>query len=102
MTETSQGDGDDSDFDYSHLRDCIVLWAVSVPGETEWYQLASDGHSSAQGEISREIFYIDTSGTADQHVEPLRAHKYPIPGGAHHGVQIKVSSSRFTPDVSLT
>ncbi len=36
---------------------------------------------------------------ADQHVESLRTHKYPIPGGAHYGVQIKVSSSGFTPDV---
>lgn len=78
MTETSQGDGDDSHFDYSDLRDCVVLWAVSVPGETEWYQSASDGHSLAR---------------ADQHVEPLRAHKYPIPGGAHHGVQIKMYSN---------
>lgn len=38
----------------------------------------------------------------DQHVETLRAHKYPIPGGAHYGVQIKVSSSGFTPDLPLT
>ncbi|KAF8270801.1 mini-chromosome maintenance replisome factor-domain-containing protein [Lactarius quietus] len=75
MTETSQGDSDDSDFGYNHLRDCVVLWAVSVPGETEWYQSASDGHSSAR---------------ADQLVKPPRAHKYPIPGGAHYGVQIKM------------
>lgn len=75
MTETSQGDGDDSsNVDYNLLRDCVVLWAVSVPGETEWYQSASDGHPSAR----------------DQHVEPLRAHKYPIPGGAHCGVQVKL------------
>ena len=31
---------------------------------------------------------------ASQRVEPLRAHKYPIPKEPHCGVQIKVSSSR--------
>ena len=51
LTETSQDDGDDNGFDYNHLRDCVVLWAVSVPGETEWYQSASDGDSSARGEF---------------------------------------------------
>jgi hypothetical protein len=37
------------------------------------------------------IFYIVTKRvTVDQHAEPLRAHKYPIPKEAHCGVQIKV------------
>ena len=63
MTETPQSDGDDNSLDYSHLRDCVVLWAVSVPGETEWYQSASDGHSPARGEFPREIPYVSTSGT---------------------------------------
>ncbi|KAH9049897.1 mini-chromosome maintenance replisome factor-domain-containing protein [Lactarius hengduanensis] len=81
MTEAPQGDGDNSDFDYNHLRDCSVLWAVSVPGETEWYQSASDGHPSA-----RDSQQISTSN-------PVRAHKYPIPGGTHYGVQIKMYSN---------
>jgi hypothetical protein len=54
LAETSQGDGD---VDYNHLRDCTVLWAVSVPGETEWYQSASDGHPSALGELLCMTFY---------------------------------------------
>lgn len=54
MTDTSQGDSDDSNFDYNSLRDCVVLWAVSVPGETEWYQSALDGPSSARGEFARK------------------------------------------------
>ena len=60
MTETSQGDGDDSDFDYNHLRDCIVLWAVSVPGETEWYQSALVGSLSDHGEFPRKTSYVGT------------------------------------------
>jgi hypothetical protein len=67
MTETSQGDGDDSsNVDYNLLRDCVVLWAVSVPGETEWYQSASDGHPSARGEFPRKTSYIGTSGLRDR------------------------------------
>ncbi|KAI9443235.1 mini-chromosome maintenance replisome factor-domain-containing protein [Lactarius indigo] len=84
MTEIPQDDGEDSDFDYNHLRDCAVLWAISVPGETEWYQSASDGYPSARGEFPRETSY---------HVESLRAHKYPIPEGVHYGVQIKMYSN---------
>ena len=100
LTDTSQGESDDSNFNYNHLRDCVVLWAVSVPGETEWYQSALDGLSSARGEFARKTYIGTSQGpAADQHVEPLRAHKYPIPGGAHYGVQIKVSSSRLKPDV---
>jgi hypothetical protein len=54
-----------------------------------------------EGEFPREDFpTLAPQGlAADEHVEPLRAHKYPIPGGAHHGVQIKVSPSGWTPDI---
>lgn len=37
--------------------------------------------------------------SAGQHVEPLRAHKYPIPKEAHCGVQIKVSLSRASSEL---
>jgi hypothetical protein len=56
LSDSSQGDGDDTEFDYNDLRDCIVLWAVSVPGETEWYQSASNGDSTDQREPTREDF----------------------------------------------
>ncbi len=97
MTETPQGDGDDSGLDYNHLRDCTVLWAVSVPGETDWYQSISDGHPSTRGEFSREFpTWVPYGSAVDRHITPIRAHKYPIPGGAHLGVQIKVSPSGYT------
>jgi len=60
LSDSSQGDGDDTEFDYNDLRDCIVLWAVSVPGETEWYQSASSGNLTDQREPPREDFiYCD-------------------------------------------
>lgn len=69
--------GDDIDFSNNDLRDCVVLWAVSVPGETEWYRALLTEEDS-----------IDQTG--GQRVESLRAHKYPIPGETHCGVQIKM------------
>jgi hypothetical protein len=58
LSDSSQSDGGDTEFDYNDLRDCVTLWAVSVPGETEWYQLASNGDRSDQGDPPREHFFI--------------------------------------------
>ncbi|KAI0004499.1 putative alanine racemase-domain-containing protein [Russula compacta] len=77
LSDSSQSDGDDTDFNYNDLRDCIVLWAVSVPGETAWYQAVSNGNSLDSLDQGR-------------HVGPLRAHKYPFPNETHCGVQIKM------------
>ncbi|KAF8500970.1 mini-chromosome maintenance replisome factor-domain-containing protein [Russula emetica] len=82
LSDSSQP-GDDIDFANNDLRDCVVLWAVSVPGETEWYRALSTEDSLDQGEFK----FPPTGG---QRVEPLRAHKYPIPGETHCGVQIKM------------
>jgi Mini-chromosome maintenance replisome factor len=108
LTDTSQCDGDDNDFDYNDLRDCVVLWAVTVPGETEWYRAILNGESLAQSEFPQEDFPIVIKRPAAcQYPESLRAHKYPIPRDAHHGAQIKVGfytstsrcRSRPQPDV---
>ncbi|KAI0269853.1 mini-chromosome maintenance replisome factor-domain-containing protein [Gloeopeniophorella convolvens] len=77
LTDGLQDETDDGELDYSRLRDASVLWAVSVPGETEWYRAAATGP-------------IFTGLTSDQAAVPSRAHKYPIPNGTHHGVQIKM------------
>jgi hypothetical protein len=92
LSHSSQGDGDNPEFDYNDLRDCIVLWAVSVPGETEWYQSVSNGDLTDQREPPLKYFDMVTKRTTvDQHAETLRVHKYPIPKEAHCGIQIKVS-----------
>jgi hypothetical protein len=56
LTDTSQRDGDDNDLDYNDLRDCVVLWGVNVPGETEWYQAVSNGELST---LSPSEFLIE-------------------------------------------
>lgn len=35
--------GADSAFDYADLRECSILWAVSVPGESQWCSEELDG-----------------------------------------------------------
>ena len=57
LSDSSQSEGGDTDFNYSDLRDCVVLWAVSIPGETEWYQPTSNWDLSDQGELPRGDFY---------------------------------------------
>ncbi|KIP01863.1 hypothetical protein PHLGIDRAFT_79981, partial [Phlebiopsis gigantea 11061_1 CR5-6] len=43
----------DDDVDYSQIRECSVLWAVSVPGETEWCRAELGG----DGEHTPEFLY---------------------------------------------
>ncbi|THH20559.1 hypothetical protein EW146_g833 [Bondarzewia mesenterica] len=59
--------------DYSDLRDCAVVWAVSVPGESQWVREALDGEASDKV-ISHE---------------PIQPHKYPLADERHIGVQLK-------------
>jgi len=63
LSDSSQSEGGDTDFNYNDLRDCVVLWAVSVPGETEWYQPTSNRDVSDQGELPRGDFYTVFKGT---------------------------------------
>ncbi|KAL4262935.1 Mini-chromosome maintenance complex-binding protein [Pleurotus pulmonarius] len=66
---------DDAEMDYDDLRECSVLWAVSIPGESEWCvdDLPGD-HGSKPYEPHQEA----------------RPHKYPAANGKHIGVQVKV------------
>ncbi|KAG6889789.1 hypothetical protein C0992_004207 [Termitomyces sp. T32_za158] len=61
--------------DYADLRECTVLWAVSVPGESPWCASAVEN--------------VDTPQKHVAHTPPL-PHKFPVPGMRHLGVQIKV------------
>jgi hypothetical protein len=38
-------DGEEQETDFSALRECNVLWAVSVPGESEWCSVELGGRS---------------------------------------------------------
>ncbi|KAI0811039.1 putative alanine racemase-domain-containing protein [Irpex lacteus] len=64
----------DSDFDYSDLRECNVLWAISVPGESAWCGTELDGPVSPAQSVHK----------------PSRSHKHPDPHSQHVGVQVKI------------
>ena len=63
----------DTDYSYDDLKECTVVWAVSVPGGNEW--CSEDGGSESE--------------KRHQASQPL---KYPIPNAPHIGVQIKVNT----------
>lgn len=60
--------------DVSELRECNTVWAVSVPGETDWCldELSGPCEQSSQ-----------------RHT-PTKSYKYPVPEGSHIGVQVKL------------
>ncbi|KAI0304404.1 hypothetical protein B0F90DRAFT_1809233 [Multifurca ochricompacta] len=49
LVDVFQGDGDNNHFDYNNLRDCIVLWAVSVPALLDGEDLNAQGKSPSEG-----------------------------------------------------
>ncbi|KAG7452905.1 uncharacterized protein BT62DRAFT_925445 [Guyanagaster necrorhizus] len=57
----------DPNFDYSNLRECSILWAVSIPGE--WSTGDPEGYPEHQ---------------------PTQSHKFPLHGVSHIGVKIKI------------
>lgn len=70
---------DDAEMDYADLRECSVLWAVSIPGESEWCVDDLPGDHGTK--------------TYESHQE-ARPHKYPAVNTKHIGVQVKVRSFR--------
>ncbi|KAF5386600.1 hypothetical protein D9615_001723 [Tricholomella constricta] len=60
---------------YAHLRECTVLWAVSVPGESSWCSAVLDAASNSQNYAPHR---------------PPHPHKFPVPYASHIGVQIKI------------
>ena len=39
----STNEGDGVDIDYANLRECYVVWAVNIPGESAWCADELDG-----------------------------------------------------------
>ena len=84
---------DRDDVELENLRECNVLWAISVPGESSWVAEELDGRHGGE----KRVVYTYTSLKAGVHVGsssesqiPLRPHKSPFKGDVHLGVQIKV------------
>ena len=76
--------------DYSGLRERQVLYAVSVPGETEWYKRSLDASSSSSCEaLVDRISHLNVNGRNSSSSTAL-SHKYPIPEEPHTGALIKL------------
>jgi hypothetical protein len=49
LVDDAQHVGDD--MDYSQLRECTVIWAVSVPGESTWCAEEIDGSDNGSARL---------------------------------------------------
>ncbi|KAF8626177.1 hypothetical protein AX15_005063 [Amanita polypyramis BW_CC] len=72
------GDPSRVEFDYTNLRECHVIWAVSIPGESQWCL-------DALGTTNER-----TTSTPSSVSEVARSHKFPLPDTPHIGVQVKI------------
>lgn len=72
---TTSGQDRRESINYADLRECTVVWAVTIPGERSWAADALDGST--------------TTGKHATH-HPSHPHKFPVPDASHVGVQIKV------------
>ncbi|KAI0822638.1 putative alanine racemase-domain-containing protein, partial [Trametes gibbosa] len=80
MCEADGGSGSNAQaVDYTSLRECSVLWATSVPGESCWSAEELDGAPT-------DAAYSASSSTASS----SRAYKYPHSDPKHVGVQVKL------------
>ncbi|KAF8078186.1 mini-chromosome maintenance replisome factor-domain-containing protein [Lyophyllum atratum] len=70
-----EGDQSIESINYADLRDCIVLWAVNVPGESSWCSNALDAPPVPQNHATHR---------------PPHPHKFPVPDAPHIGIQIKI------------
>ena len=69
-------DTSEENINYTNIRECSVLWAVSIPGENPWCTTIKD-----------EFVSKSPSNATYQSAQPG---KFPVPGAAHVGVQVKV------------
>jgi hypothetical protein len=46
---TGDAAGKDVDYLYADLRECTIIWAVSVPGENQWYREELNGTTISWG-----------------------------------------------------
>ncbi|KAI0781236.1 mini-chromosome maintenance replisome factor-domain-containing protein [Trametes elegans] len=82
MYETGNGSSSSSrEVDYANLQECSVLWATSVPAESNWCAEELNGSNFATGPTQ----VLARSAPVSQ-----RAHKYPHADAKHVGVQVKL------------
>ncbi len=76
-------------FDYSNLRECSILWAVSVPGE--WSTGNPEGVSRFLSRDARVSYNFLAGNPEHQSTQP---HKFPLHGVPHVGVKVKIYDSQ--------
>ncbi|KAF7974056.1 hypothetical protein HWV62_13457 [Athelia sp. TMB] len=100
FTEEDANPDAEPDYDYADLRECTVLWAVSVPGESEW--LAEPGGAFI-ARTTRKMANDRDSGASDVKAhQPAQPHKYPLPGAPHIGVQVKIYDNSNPDSIKAT
>lgn len=52
-TTTPNAEDDGDNINYADLRDCSVVWAVSVPGESDWWKESLDKHERVAGALGK-------------------------------------------------
>ncbi|KAJ6500365.1 mini-chromosome maintenance replisome factor-domain-containing protein [Mycena sanguinolenta] len=72
-------DASSEDLDYADLRECTVVWAVNVPGESDWVASEVDGPNVPS--FSRSV------------LPETHPHKFPVLGASHLGLQVKIYDS---------
>ncbi|KAH9946368.1 mini-chromosome maintenance replisome factor-domain-containing protein [Epithele typhae] len=79
-TQGASSSNASDDVQYANLRECDIVWAVSVPAESQWSAEELDGsspeRSSREGELASP--------------PPAALYKYPHPETEHVGVQVKI------------
>ncbi|KAG1882914.1 putative alanine racemase-domain-containing protein [Suillus subluteus] len=75
-----------SSFDYCDLKETTALWAVTVPGQTDWKteELTSRSHCSSSSQ------------------SPPQPHKFPVPNAPHIGVQVKIYDNEAAQSLKAT
>ncbi|KAG1819613.1 uncharacterized protein BJ212DRAFT_1575877 [Suillus subaureus] len=76
-----------SSFDYCDLKEATALWAVTVPGQTDWRteELTARSHCGSSSSQS-----------------PPQPHKYPVPNAPHIGVQVKIYDNEAAQSLKAT
>ncbi|KAI8998908.1 putative alanine racemase-domain-containing protein [Trametes punicea] len=70
-----------TEVNYANLRECSILWATSVPAESDWCAAELDGSSHL----------LETRSSLSRPLEASqRPHKYPHARARHIGIQVKI------------
>ncbi|KAG2075917.1 hypothetical protein BDR04DRAFT_1139765 [Suillus decipiens] len=74
-------------FDYCDLKEATALWAVTVPGQTDW----------KTEELTTRLHCGSSSSQS-----PPQPHKFPVPDAAHIGVQVKIYDNEAAQSLKAT